>query len=612
MTLVEAVDVTVSVAGRTLVRDAGLMIGAGEVLGIVGPNGAGKSTVLRALAGLIPIAEGQVRLAGRPLRDFSARSMARQLAFVPQDHTLTAEFTVLDLVLIGRYAHRRRWSRAHDDDERIARAALARVGVAHLADRLVPSLSGGERQLVHLARALAQDTPVVLLDEPTAALDLGHQLQVFALLRGLAADGRGIGVVLHDLNHAARFCDRLAVLAEGRVCAVGDPARILTADLLAQVYGIDALVRYDPAVDAPQITPLHLVPAPSGSSIPAPSRYKALSMHRSPTILATSLLGAAALLLTVTGCTGTASAQKASPASARSSATTSYPLTLNVPGQSQPLTLAKQPKRIAVLSPDASIAVDELVGTSRIVAATDAAKNTTLNPRAADFSAVPHTITDDTNPNPEQVLSWKPDLVVVTARHTGEQDASSQLSAAGAPVLSLTNNWGTVQDVTDNLTLLGTALNAQAEAASLVKQINDGVAAATAKTSRISSSPSVLVLSNQAPMPFINASDVITSELITDAGGTNAATAAGAHATMPVNPEQVVKASPDYIMLVDVLGKGQSSFQSILSNPAVANLPAVKDGHVKLFQAQDVYGVAGTEIVTGIQQIMSWIHPELN
>lgn len=333
-------------------------------------------------------------------------------------------------------------------------------------------------------------------------------------------------------------------------------------------------------------------------------------MHRSPTLLTAAALTAAALALTLTGCSS-GDAPRATTSATAADTATHYPLTLDVPGQSTPLTLKKQPTRIAVLSPDASIAVAELIGTDHIVAATAAAKNTTLNPRAAEFAKVPHTVTDNTNPNPEQVLSWKPDLVVVTARHTGEQNASDQLNAAGAPVLSLTNNWATVQDVTDNIALLGKALNAQKKAAALNTRIDDGVAAARKKTAKVSSKPSVLVLSNQGPMPFVNADTVITAELIAAAGGVNAASAAGVHATMPVNPEQVVKADPDDIMLVDVLGKGRSSFDGILSNPAVANLKAVRDGHVKLFAARDVYGVAGSEIVTGIAQITAWIHPEL-
>ncbi len=333
-------------------------------------------------------------------------------------------------------------------------------------------------------------------------------------------------------------------------------------------------------------------------------------MHRSPTMTTVTALGAAALLSGVLG--QNAASAKGSATHAKSTTTTQYPLTMNVPGESKKLILKKQPTRIAVLSPDASIAVDELIGTSHVVAVTDAAKNSTLDPRAADFAGVRHTITNDVNPSPEQVLSWNPNLVVVTARHTGEKDASSQLTTAGVPVLTLTNNWTTVHDVTSNLTLLGKVLNAQPKAATLVKRINQGVAAARAATADASTRPSVLVLSNQAPtMPFINAGDVITSELIADAGGVNAAAAAGVQATMPVNPEQIVQANPDYIMLVDVLGAGESSFQSLLSNPAIANLNAVKEGHVKLFAARQVYGDAGTEIVTRIHQIMSWIHPEI-
>ncbi|GAA4837271.1 hypothetical protein GCM10023221_13220 [Luteimicrobium xylanilyticum] len=331
-----------------------------------------------------------------------------------------------------------------------------------------------------------------------------------------------------------------------------------------------------------------------------------------PLRLTSTLAAAAALTFALAGCSGSSGASTAPPAGAAttSAATAGFPVTVTVPGAA-PVHLDHAPTRIAVLSPDAAVAVAELGAADRVVAVPSGATNSTLVPDPDTYAKVEHTISDDTSPDVEQILSWKPDLVVVTARHTGEKDASSQLTNAGIPVLTFTNGWSTADAITTNLTLLGKALGSPDAATKLVSTITSGVASAKTATASVSTRPKVLVLSNQAGTPFVNASSVITSQLVTLAGGVNAADAAGVHATRPVNPELIVKAAPDYIMLVDVLGKGRSSFDSMLSNPAVKALPAVENGHVKLFAARDVYGLAGREVVSGTAAVRAWIHPEL-
>jgi iron complex transport system ATP-binding protein len=247
-------DVAVRLGGRDVLRGVDLAVHAGEVLGLVGPNGAGKTTLLRVATRVLAPARGAVRVAGRPLAGFSRRELARQLAVVPQDVQVPFPFRVAEIVLLGRTPWVGPLAFESREDLARAEAALAQVGVAHLADRSVLEISGGERQLVMVARALAQDPAVLLFDEPTAFLDLRHRLEVLAILRRLAASGRAAVVVSHDLELAGRFCDRLALLADGRILASGAPATVLTPELLRAAYGVDAQVFTGPD-GAPVVVP---------------------------------------------------------------------------------------------------------------------------------------------------------------------------------------------------------------------------------------------------------------------------------------------------------------------------------------------------------------------
>ncbi|WP_448851497.1 heme ABC transporter ATP-binding protein [Corynebacterium sp. 335C] len=266
--------VTVAVDGRVLVDAADVDAAPGEVTGIIGPNGAGKSTLLRALAGLDRRAGGTVEVAGRDLRALREPKRAALVATVPQETALDFDFTVADVVAFGRHHRIGRLSRPSEEDRAAVAAAMRRVGVAHLADRAVPTLSGGERQLAHIARALAQDTPAMLLDEPVSALDLRHELLVLSLLREVAAEGRAVVAVLHDLSQAARFCDRLILLGDGRVRAAGTPREVLRPGLLEEVYRVRASVREDPDTGAPRVTALAAHPGVPGSA-PDPAARRA-------------------------------------------------------------------------------------------------------------------------------------------------------------------------------------------------------------------------------------------------------------------------------------------------------------------------------------------------
>jgi iron complex transport system ATP-binding protein len=229
-------DLSYRAGGRDIVAGIDIEVAAGEVLALVGPNGAGKSTLLGLLAADLAPAGGGITIDGRALRGLRPRALARLRAVMPQQTRLEFAFTAAEVVALGAYAGQRQGARGAHGDRQLALTALRRVDAEALADRSFPSLSGGEQARVTLARVLAQDAPVVLLDEPTAHLDLRHQGLVLKLARDVAAMGRAVVVVLHDVNLAARWADRLMILAGGRVAACGPPEVTLTASTLTEVY----------------------------------------------------------------------------------------------------------------------------------------------------------------------------------------------------------------------------------------------------------------------------------------------------------------------------------------------------------------------------------------
>jgi iron complex transport system ATP-binding protein len=227
-------------AGRAVLSGVTLGLSLGEVLVLAGRNGAGKTTLLRVAAGLATPSAGRVQLEGRPLAALSRREIARTLALVPQDTSVPFPFTVEEVVLLGRAPHLRAFAFESRADRRIAGACLERLGIGALAQRSVLELSGGERQLAMIARALAQTPRILLLDEPVAHLDLAHRLALEELLRDLAREGKAALLVSHDLAGAARVADRVALLADGRVLACGTPREALRPELLRETFGVGA------------------------------------------------------------------------------------------------------------------------------------------------------------------------------------------------------------------------------------------------------------------------------------------------------------------------------------------------------------------------------------
>lgn len=236
-------------------------VAPGEVLGIVGPNGSGKSSLLKLSAGLLRPESGIIRLAGQAIGELSALAIAKTLAFVPQEQAHEFPFTVAETVLMGRFPHRQAgwWSMGmeaeREEDLSAAHRAMVEADVVELADRLVSDLSGGERQRVMIARALAQEPRILLLDEPTAFLDLSHQIEICALIQRLVNErSRTVVLVSHDLNVASLLCDRLLMVKDGRIYAHGTPAETIRPDVLRAVYGCDVVVDPHPQTGAPRVT----------------------------------------------------------------------------------------------------------------------------------------------------------------------------------------------------------------------------------------------------------------------------------------------------------------------------------------------------------------------
>ncbi|GAA4188721.1 ABC transporter ATP-binding protein [Streptosporangium oxazolinicum] len=253
----QAVDVKLGYGDRVVVDGLDLGIEAGTVTTIIGPNGCGKSTLLRALGRLLRPSGGEVLLDGKRIDRMPSKEVARILGVLPQAPSAPEGLTVADLVARGRHPHQtwyRQWS---SDDESAVGEALAMTGLLDLGDRPLDELSGGQRQRAWISMALAQGTDLLLLDEPTTFLDLAHQIEVLELVRRLHGElDRTVVMVLHDLNLAARYADRLVAMRDGRVVAAGPPAEVLTEALLAEVFELDAKVIEDPVAGTPLVIPI--------------------------------------------------------------------------------------------------------------------------------------------------------------------------------------------------------------------------------------------------------------------------------------------------------------------------------------------------------------------
>jgi len=276
-TTLEARGVAVGHGARVVLSDVDVTFAPGRCTAVLGANGSGKSTLLRGLAGLHPLRAGEVHVGGQPLHRHRARALARLVSYLPQAPLVPAGVTVAELVAYGRHPHRGLLAGTSEADRDAVAWAVGVTSLGGLLHRPVSHLSGGERQRAWLAMALAQRTPVLLLDEPTTFLDVRHQLEVLTLVRTLVDDhGLAVGLVLHDLGQACAHADHLVLLAGGRVVAQGPPERVVDAEVIRAVFGVDADVAPDPVSGRPHPR-LRLLPAadppPSPTPPPSPSLH---------------------------------------------------------------------------------------------------------------------------------------------------------------------------------------------------------------------------------------------------------------------------------------------------------------------------------------------------
>jgi iron complex transport system ATP-binding protein len=258
-------DVTVRYRGSTAPAVTGVSLDAprGRITAIVGPNGSGKSTLVRALLGRQPVAGGRIMVDGADVGGLRRRALARSVAVVPQREDPVFPLRVRDYVALGRYPHIGPWRSSRRDDVTAVEGALDRAGIAELALRMTDELSGGEWQRARIARALAQDTAAIVLDEPTTFLDVAHEMAMFELLDALARDGHAVLLVSHQLNLVARFATTMALLHRGRLVAIGDPGTVMRGETLERVYEWPVVVTRDPAIGAPSLVPLRSPPPPT-------------------------------------------------------------------------------------------------------------------------------------------------------------------------------------------------------------------------------------------------------------------------------------------------------------------------------------------------------------
>ncbi len=247
-------DLAVGFGGTRVFSDVDLTVNRGTFVGLVGPNGAGKTTLLRAIKGTLKPERGTIRLAGDPISELSARDIGRRVASVPQSTTLSFDFRVRNVVEMGRTPHIGRFGSHGADDAAAVREAMAATGVERFADRSITEVSGGERGRVLLARAIAQGTPALLLDEPTASLDVNHAVRTLELVREFVDEGRTAIAAIHDLDMAARYCDEIVLLANGDVHASGPPESVLDTTSLREGFDAETFVGGNPGTGAPSVT----------------------------------------------------------------------------------------------------------------------------------------------------------------------------------------------------------------------------------------------------------------------------------------------------------------------------------------------------------------------
>lgn len=246
MAIIEAHAVSVSIDDKDILRNCNLKVKTGEFIGIIGPNGSGKTTFLKVLRGLLPSASGIVKLYGADLKTMSEKEISRKVAYMQQNINIRFGYSAKEIVMAARYPYLKWWQNEGSSDEMIIEQAMRYTGVWTLRNKDITTVSGGERQRIFLAKALAQDTDILLLDEPTAALDMGYVDEIFRYCRTLCDSGKTIIIVIHDLEIAAKFCSRMVLFSKGQIINDGSPSEVLTAENLATAFYLSSTVYNDP------------------------------------------------------------------------------------------------------------------------------------------------------------------------------------------------------------------------------------------------------------------------------------------------------------------------------------------------------------------------------
>ena len=245
MAVLQVDKLQIGYGSRCVLKEASFSIGKGEIVGIIGCNGAGKSTLLKTIRGLLPKQGGSVRYFGKPLEEYGDKELATKIAYLQQYVELGFGYTGKDIVMAGRYPYMKWWERESEADAKLALACMEYTGTADLAERPINEVSGGQKQRILIAKVLAQQTPIIFLDEPTTGLDMVYQEEIFRFAKALAGQGKTVLMVVHELNLASKYCSRILLLGEGTLLADGAPLEVFTEELLSRAYKADICVERD-------------------------------------------------------------------------------------------------------------------------------------------------------------------------------------------------------------------------------------------------------------------------------------------------------------------------------------------------------------------------------
>ena len=243
--VIQVEKLTIGYGTRSVLKDVSFTLGKGEIVGIIGCNGAGKSTLLKTIRGMLPKQSGTVSYFGKALEAYTDKELAMKIAYLQQHVEVGFGYTGKDIVMAGRYPYMKWWERESNEDEKLALACMDYTGTVELADRPVTEVSGGQKQRILIAKVLAQQTPIIFLDEPTTGLDMVYQEEIFRFAKALAAKGKTVLMVVHELNLASKYCSRILLLGEGTLLADGAPAQVFTEALLSRAYKADICVERD-------------------------------------------------------------------------------------------------------------------------------------------------------------------------------------------------------------------------------------------------------------------------------------------------------------------------------------------------------------------------------